>query len=128
MTATWTPHLAAVTLFVHDVARTREFYVRAFGIPVHFEDEVSVVFDLGGTVVNLLQESEAVELVAPASVGDAAAGSRLQLTLDVDDVDSVAALLAGRGVELLNGPQDRPWGIRTAAFADPDGHVWELAH
>jgi uncharacterized glyoxalase superfamily protein PhnB len=35
--------------------------------------------------------------------------------------------LRGRGVEFLNGPQDRPWGQRTAAFADPDGHVWEIA-
>ncbi|MET0609013.1 MAG: VOC family protein, partial [Gaiellaceae bacterium] len=25
------------------------------------------------------------------------------------------------------GPIDRPWGLRTAAFADPDGHVWEVA-
>ena len=32
-----------------------------------------------------------------------------------------------RGVELLNGPMDRPWGIRTAAFADPAGHIWEIA-
>jgi catechol 2,3-dioxygenase-like lactoylglutathione lyase family enzyme len=30
-------------------------------------------------------------------------------------------------VELLNGPLDREWGVRTAAFADPDGHVWEIA-
>jgi catechol 2,3-dioxygenase-like lactoylglutathione lyase family enzyme len=30
-------------------------------------------------------------------------------------------------VELLNGPIDREWGVRTAAFADPDGHVWEVA-
>src|SRR5206468_12511116 len=28
---------------------------------------------------------------------------------------------------LLNGPIDRPWGMRTAAFADPDGHIWEVA-
>ena len=32
-----------------------------------------------------------------------------------------------RGATLLNGPIDRPWGIRTAAFRDPAGHVWELA-
>jgi uncharacterized glyoxalase superfamily protein PhnB len=35
--------------------------------------------------------------------------------------------LAAHGVELLNGPIDRAWGLRTAAFADPDGHIWELA-
>ena len=35
--------------------------------------------------------------------------------------------LAARGVELLNRPMDREWGMRTAAFTDPDGHVWEVA-
>ena len=37
------------------------------------------------------------------------------------------AELAGRGVELLNGPVNRPWGVRTASFADPGGHIWEIA-
>jgi hypothetical protein len=30
--------------------------------------------------------------------------------------------------ELLNGPIDRPWGIRTASFRAPGGHIWEIAH
>jgi len=30
-------------------------------------------------------------------------------------------------VTLLNGPMDREWGVRTASFTDPDGHIWELA-
>ena len=51
----------------------------------------------------------------------------MQLTVQVDDVDATCAALAERGVRLLNGPMDRPWGIRTAAFADPAGHVWEIA-
>ncbi|MEO8093347.1 MAG: VOC family protein [Pseudolysinimonas sp.] len=51
----------------------------------------------------------------------------MQFTLGVDDVDATAADLVARGVTLLNGPQDSPWGIRTAAFADPAGHVWEIA-
>jgi uncharacterized glyoxalase superfamily protein PhnB len=51
----------------------------------------------------------------------------MQLTLTVEDVDATCAELASRGVELLNGPIDRPWGIRTASFADPSGHIWEIA-
>ena len=39
----------------------------------------------------------------------------------------VCAELAARGVTLLNGPMDRPWGIRTASFTDPSGHIWEIA-
>ena len=46
----------------------------------------------------------------------------------MDDIDTVCAALEERGVKLLNGPMDRPWGIRTASFTDPDGHIWEVAH
>ena len=42
-------------------------------------------------------------------------------------MDAVCAELARRGVQLLNGPMDRPWGIRTASFTDPAGHIWEIA-
>ena len=55
------------------------------------------------------------------------AGSRFQLTIWVDDADAVCAELARRGVELLNGPMNREWGVRTASFTDPDGHIWEVA-
>jgi uncharacterized glyoxalase superfamily protein PhnB len=45
----------------------------------------------------------------------------------VADVDATCAELERRGVQFLNGPIDRPWGARTAAFRDPAGHVWEIA-
>jgi uncharacterized glyoxalase superfamily protein PhnB len=49
------------------------------------------------------------------------------LTLMVDDVDETCVGLANRGIGLLNGPMDRPWGIRTASFVDPNGYIWEVA-
>jgi catechol 2,3-dioxygenase-like lactoylglutathione lyase family enzyme len=118
----------AITLFVDDLAAAKEFYARAFALPVHFEDDASAVFRFGETLINLLKTDEARELIEPAAVASADAGSRMQLTIQVDDVDAACAELASRGVQLLNGPIDRPWGVRTAAFADPSGHVWELAH
>ena len=120
--------IAAITLFTDDLAASKEFYTRAFGMAVHFEDDASAVFRFGDTLINLLKSDEAHELIAPATVAAASSGARMQLTLGVDDVDAACAELAARGVELLNGPMDRPWGIRTAAFADPSGHIWELAH
>jgi uncharacterized glyoxalase superfamily protein PhnB len=98
-----------------------------FGLPIHFEDDVSAVFKFGTTLINLLNASEAPELIGPAIVASPDAGSRLQFTLGVDDVDAMCEELKRRGVELLNGPMDRPWGIRTAAFRDPGGHIWEIA-
>jgi len=123
----WPKGINAITLFVEDLAAARDFYREVFGLPVHFEDDDSAVFDFGNTLVNLLKTSAAVELIEPASIAPREAGSRLQLTIEVDDVDATCAELTKRGVELLNGPMDRPWGVRTASFADPGGHIWEIA-
>ena len=120
-------HLQTVTLFVEDLDAARQFYLDVFGVPLVFEDDESVVFRFGGTLVNLLQAKAAVELIDPAPVGGADAGARFQLTIEVDDVDAACAELAERGVQLLNGPLDRPWGVRTASFRDPGGHIWEIA-
>ncbi len=125
--APWPAGIAAITLFVEDLAEAKRFYEEVFGLPVHFEDENSAVFGFGETLVNLLDATEAPSLVAPAAVAGPDAGVRFQFTLGVDDVDATAAELTGRGVELLNGPIDRPWGIRTASFRDPGGHIWEIA-
>lgn len=123
----WPGDIWGITLFVEDVPATKQFYREVFGLPVVFEDDTSVVFKFGGTIVNLLKTTAAPELLEPAVAAPRDAGVRLLLTIQVDDVDAICADLATRGVELLNGPLDRPWGIRTASFSDPDGHVWEIA-
>jgi catechol 2,3-dioxygenase-like lactoylglutathione lyase family enzyme len=125
--SSWPGRIGAITLFVEDLEATKRFYREVFGLPVVFEDDDSTVFDFGNTIVNLLKTSAAGELIEPAAVGAREAGARFQLAIEVDDVDAVCAELADRGVELLNGPVDRPWGVRTASFRDPGGHVWEIA-
>ncbi len=123
----WPSGISAVTLFVEDLATTKRFYQEVFGLPIVFEDDDSAVFKFGSTLVNLLKTTAARELIEPAAVASRDAGSRFQFTIDVDDVDAMCAELATRGVELLNGPLDRPWGVRTACFMDPAGHIWEIA-
>ncbi len=123
----WPKSISAVTLFVEDLDDARAFYQRAFGLPVHFADDESVVFKFGGVFVNLLTNAAVPELIEPAVMAPADAGARLQLTVPVDDVDAVCAALVEEGIRILNGPMDRPWGVRTASFVDRDGHVWELA-
>ena len=126
-TAGWPGPIAAITLFVEDLAEAKRFYGETFELPVFYEDPNSAVFKFGETLINLLQASEAPLLVAPATVASRDAGVRFQFTLGVDDVDATCERLEARGVELLNGPIDRPWGIRTASFRDPGGHIWEIA-
>ncbi|HTK68865.1 MAG TPA: VOC family protein [Candidatus Eisenbacteria bacterium] len=126
--AAWPKGIHAITLFVEDLAAAKRFYREVFGLPVVFETDDSAVFRFGATLVNLLETSKASELVGLASVGLKDAGVRFQFTIEVADVDAMCEELKRRGVELLNGPMDRPWGIRTASFRDPGGHIWEIAH
>ncbi|MFJ5774374.1 VOC family protein [Streptomyces sp. NPDC093094] len=124
---TWPAEISAITLFTEDLEATKEFYRDVFRLPVTFEDDDSAVFSFGNTLINLLRSTAAHELISPAHIAAPDAGSRMQLTLPVDDVDAMCKDLTARGVTLLNGPMDRPWGIRTAGFRDPGGHIWEIA-
>jgi catechol 2,3-dioxygenase-like lactoylglutathione lyase family enzyme len=119
--------IEVVTLFVADIAASKAFYRKVFSPEIVYEDEVSAVLGFAGTMVNLLEAGRAPELVTPSPVAAAGVGAAMLLTLRVDDVDAACAALGRLGVPLLNGPIDRPWGRRTAAFADPSGHVWEIA-
>lgn len=116
-----------VTAFVEDLAATKGFYAKVFGRKLVYEDAVSAVFAFDGLLINLLQIEEAPKLIEPVKVAGPSAGQRVMFTVRVPDVDESCKELAALGVALLNGPIDRPWGRRTAAFADPAGLVWELA-
>ncbi len=123
----WPKSIFAITLFVEDLQAAKQFYCDVFGLPVIFEDANSTVFQFGDTLVNLLMTGAAGDLLDPAKPARRDAGPRCVYTIHVPDVDALCAELTASGVELLNGPMDRPWGVRTASFADPGGHVWEIA-
>ena len=124
--STWPSSIGAITLFTEDLVASKAFYLKVFGHPIIFENDDSAVFKIGATLINLLLISQANELIEPAKVGTRDAGSRIVFSVAVDDVDAICAKLASMGVALLNGPMDRPWGIRTASFCDPSGHIWEI--
>jgi catechol 2,3-dioxygenase-like lactoylglutathione lyase family enzyme len=118
--------VGAITLFVDDPQRSKEFYARVLDAEVAFEDENSVAVNLDNLILNLLERGAPVDdLLGP--VPSAAAGASFQLTVWVQDADAVCADLAKQGVEIVGGPVNRPWGVRTAMFLDPDGYLWEIA-
>lgn len=125
--AAWPSGIEAVTLFVEDLDEARDFYIRVFDLPILVEDENSAALRFGNTIINLLKVQAADELIAPAPVGGADAASRSVFTVAVDDVDAKCEQLKALGVELLNGPMDRPWGPRTLSFCAPGGQIWEFA-
>lgn len=119
--------VGAITLFVEDPQRSKSFYQGVFDVSAIYEDEDAAAFKFENMIVNLLRAPAARDLIDPGTVASQDAGSRFQLTVWVDDADAVCEDLATRGVQLLNGPIDRDWGMRTASFTDPDGHIWEIA-
>jgi catechol 2,3-dioxygenase-like lactoylglutathione lyase family enzyme len=120
-------NLECITLFTEDLPLAKQFYQRIFAAKTVYEDADSTVFKFESIMVNVLKVSEASQLIAPAKVGDRSSGSRIMFTIKVKNVDAVCAQLDQHGVKLLNGPIDRPWGRRTAAFSDPSGNAWEIA-
>ena len=117
--------LEVITLLVDDVAACREFYTAVFGLEIIFEDATSALLKLRNVMLNLVTIDEEPLLIGAGAAP--APGGRVLYTIRVDDIDATAAKLRAHGVTLINGPIDRPWGRRTAAFADPAGNLWEIA-
>ena len=123
----WQKEIGAITLFVEDLDRSKAFYQDVFDLPVMHQDDEGAMFRFAETFVFLTKSSAAHRMIAPATVGDPATGPRFVFAIIVEDVDAVSAELERKGVPRINGPADRPWGMRTLNFRDPDGYIWEIA-
>lgn len=119
-------NVGSITLFQQDLEQAKELYTRVFDKPPDFTDADVAVFHLDNIILNLETESAGHDRIGPAVVASREAGSRVVFSIWVDDADAACAELAERGATLINGPIDRPWGTRTACFADPGGHIWSV--
>src|SRR6266576_3313998 len=92
------------------------------------EGHGTVIFQFDNLFLRLLRREEAEsEMLGQVPVGDARAGATVQLSFSIEDADALSRELAERGISIVYGPVDRPWGVRSAAFVDPDGHVWQFS-
>jgi lactoylglutathione lyase len=112
---------------VDDKDRAKAFHHQVFELKPGYEDEDDVMFRLENALLVLRNSSVAPRMIAPAVVGAPGQRPRHVFAIIAGDVDAVCTELADKGIRLLNGPEDRPWGMRTANFQDPDGYVWEIA-
>jgi catechol 2,3-dioxygenase-like lactoylglutathione lyase family enzyme len=119
--------VGAIILFVQDLQQSKVFYHEVLGLDVEFEDDESVGFKIEGMAFIVLQVDRARVQLQGEPTATPGAGATAFLTAFTDDVDALHADLVGRGVGFFQVPTDQPWGMRTAYFKDPDGHVWEIA-
>jgi lactoylglutathione lyase len=116
-----------ITLFVEDPQRSKEFYEHVFDASGIDEGHDTVIFPLDNVFLRLLRRAEAEnEMLGHVTTADPSAGASVQLGFGVEDAEAFCAELAHRGVEIVYGPVDRPWGRRNAGFRDPDGHIWQF--
>ena len=122
------PRLTLVTLGVSDMARSRAFY-EALGFKASSASQESVTFfGAGGVVLGLFGRSE---LAGDAKIADSAPGfSGVALAHNARseaEVEQVLAEAVVAGAKLLKPGQKVFWGGYSGYFADPDGHLWEVA-
>ena len=121
-------HLSLVTLGVADLARAREFYVSLGLEPSGFESAEVVFFDMNGVVLALFaRESLADDAnVSPEGSGFRATSLAFNVRTEAE-VDEALRDVAAQGGRLVRPARKAPWGGYSGYFADPDGHLWEVA-
>jgi uncharacterized protein len=122
--------LTLVTLCVGDVARSIAFY-EALGFHRKARNAQGVAFfDAGGVVLSLWTADELAK-DAGIAVDEPADFRGMTLAWNCaspEEVDAALARAAAAGAKTVRAPQTVFWGGYTAYFADPDGHIWEVAY
>lgn len=122
-------HLSLVTLGVADVAASRAFYEGLGFKASPFDNTEVAFFDMNGTILALFGRAALAE---DASVAEAGAGFRgvscaFNLASEAA-VDTAFAFVEAKGGRIVKPPHKVFWGGYSGYFADPDGHLWEIAH
>lgn len=113
-----------VVLYVEDVSDSISFYRDVVGLDYKFDEAGYAEFATGAAKFGLYERSR-----LPSLIGREAGlpGPTAAVVFLVESADAEAERLTSLGIEIIAGPEDRPWGHRTVHFLDPDQHVVEFA-
>jgi catechol 2,3-dioxygenase-like lactoylglutathione lyase family enzyme len=129
-----------VTLAVADLARALDFYRDGLGLPSRgiigtewTGDDVEpagavALFELSsGLLLSLYPRTELAKdadvPLGPPKTGEFSIGHAVA---SKTEVDALLTQAQAAGATLTDRPHDRPWGIYSGYFRDPDGHLWEV--
>ncbi len=124
------PRFSLVTLGVTDLARARSFYAEGLGRPLKPQSTEEVAFfGLRGVWLALWSRAALAEDAGVAAEGTGFRGVALAHNVRTREaVDALMAQAERAGARVVRPAQDVFWGGYTGYFADPDGHLWEVAH
>lgn len=122
------PRVSLITIGVGDLARSKAFYTQ-LGFAASSQGGAEVVFMRAGAVALCLfpRESLACDADVPAE-GSGFRGIAIAHNVrEKEQVDAVIAEAVAAGGSVAKAAHDATWGGRSGYFADPDGHLWEVA-
>jgi predicted lactoylglutathione lyase len=124
------PKIAMITLSVSDITKSMTFYRDRLGFPTHnYKDgDDMIMFRLEGSWLGIFPRDE---LAKDATIPQEGSGFRgVALCHNVgskEEADRVFDQVVAAGAAPIKKPQDVFWGGYSGYFADPDGHLWEVA-
>jgi catechol 2,3-dioxygenase-like lactoylglutathione lyase family enzyme len=134
------PRIHVITLAVADLDRALAFYRDGLGFQTEgligteftgnqaVPDGTTAVFHLdGGLMLSIYPRSElAKDALVPLTAAKPGEFSIGHVVASRPEVDEVIAQAQAAGATVTGPPHDRPWGIFSGYFQDPDGHLWEV--
>lgn len=124
------PKISIVTLGVRDFAKSLAFYREGLGFAAHnqTEGQEHVMFQLEGSWLSLFPRGELAKDATVADDGQGFSGVTLAHNVgSKEEVDAVFSHAVSVGATAVKAPRDVFWGGYSGYFADPDGHLWEVA-
>ena len=123
------PRISMITLGVTDLRKSIEFYQSGLGFPKIDSPPEVAFFNLNGSWLGLYNR---VNLANDAMVSSEGSDfNNFALAHNVateEEVDQVIGQALKAGATLAKKAQKASWGGYSGYFADPDGHLWEIAH
>lgn len=124
------PRISMVSLGVANLERATKFYQEGLGLPrlKPYKDTITF-FDLNGSWLGLYPWDLLAEDAGVSPVGEGYRGVALAHNLhSKEEVDALMQQAVAAGAKMVKQPQEVFWGGYSGYFADPDGHLWELAY
>ena len=123
------PRISVVTLGVDDMQRARAFYERlGWRAAASSSDDVTF-FNMAGVVLGLYgRKALADDARVAVSAVPSTSASLAHNCESEDRVDAVMAFAEAAGAKIVKPAEKAFWGGYSGYFADPDGHLWEIAH
>ncbi|MFW1677234.1 VOC family protein [Pontibacter sp. JAM-7] len=123
------PRISMITLGVSDLQRSVRFYRDGLGLPQLDSPPSVAFFNLNGSWLGLYGRDALAEDAGVPADGQGFSGFALAHNLASEaEVDAAMQEAEQAGARVVKAPQSVFWGGYSGYFADPDGHLWELAY